>query len=119
MTTPSDAPSEQRRRELTEAYLRTPRQMGVYRIRNTVTGFSHVATSTDLPARFNRHRMELKMGSDRAPGLQAEWNRHGPDAFEFEILDLLEPSDEPGWNPREDLATLEALWRETHGDGAH
>jgi hypothetical protein len=34
----------------------------------------------------------------------------GPDAFAFETLDLLEPSEVPNYDPTEDLEVLEDLW---------
>jgi hypothetical protein len=39
--------------------------------------------------------------------LQRDWNALGPDAFAFEMLDRLEPRDEPGYDPRDDLCAGE------------
>ena len=104
--------SKERRKELVREYKRTPKDMGVYAIRNLKTGKLFVASSRDIRARFNRHRMDLKTNSDRNPALQVDWNSQGAEAFEFEILDLLEPMDDPTYDPAEDLAVLEALWLE-------
>jgi hypothetical protein len=100
------------RKALTRAYKETPRPMGVYRIRNTVTGKSFVASSVDLPAILNRHRAALRLGGHTHRELQKDWNEHGPEAFEFEILDTLTPPDQPGKSAAEDLKALEAMWIE-------
>ena len=46
---------------------------------------------------------------------RAEMIRHGPDAFTFEVLDLLEPDGRPGRDPAADLRALEELWVEELG----
>lgn len=101
---------KQHRKALIAEYKRTPKEMGVYAIRNTVNGKLYVATSRDLKARFNRHRMDLKMGSENVKPLLKDWKTLGESCFEFEVLDRLEPSDEPGYDPTEDLEVLEQIW---------
>lgn len=100
------------RKELIREYKETPKEMGVYRIRNTINNRSYVASSKDLQARFNRHRMDLKMGSESVKALLADWVEYGEEAFVFEVLDTLEPLDKPGYDPKEDLKTLESIWFE-------
>jgi group I intron endonuclease len=100
------------RKELILEYKLAPKTMGVYRIRNAVNNKSYIAVSKDIRARFNRHRMSLKTRSERIKGLQADWIEHGEAVFEFEIVDLLEPLDQPGYDPTEDLKTLLSLWLE-------
>jgi hypothetical protein len=100
------------KKALTREYKETPRPMGVYQVRNTVNGKVLIGTSVDLPSILNRQRGELRLGGHRNRALQQEWNEHGPEAFEFEILDTLPPSDKPGYKPAEDLKALEALWLE-------
>jgi hypothetical protein len=100
------------RKALTRAYKETPRPMGVYRIRNTVNGKSLVASSVDLPAILNRHKAALGFGSHSNKELQKDWNELGPEAFAFEVLDTLTPSDKPGYKPVDDLRALEAMWIE-------
>ncbi len=103
--------NKERKKALVREYKRTPKEMGVYCIRNISSDKCFVAASRDLNARFNRHRLELKMQSDRSsPALQKDWTAHGEDAFEFATLDVLEPSDELGYDPSDDLAVLEQLW---------
>lgn len=106
-----DSSERQRRRDLITAYKRAARAMGVYRITNRITGRSLLASSRDLHARLNRHRMNLRTGSEPNAELQREWNAYGADAFEFEIVDELEPRDDDR-DPTEELDLLEALWLE-------
>lgn len=44
--------------------------------------------------------------------LQTAWDADGQDAFVFELLDTLEPNDDPDYDPREALQTLEDLGAE-------
>lgn len=100
------------RKELKKEYLRTPKEMGVYRIRNTLNNRSYIAASIDIKARFNRHRMSLKTNNESVKALYTEWLEYGEGAFVFEILDRLIPLEKPDYDPTEDLKTLEALWLE-------
>ena len=61
------------RKEIIREYKRTPKEMGVYRIRNTVNEKSYIASSRDIRARFNRHRMNLKTKTESVKTLLAEW----------------------------------------------
>ncbi len=100
------------RKECIRAYKETPRPMGVYRVRNTVTGRWFIGTSVDMPGRLNRTRFELEAGAHKNRELQADWDASGPRVFAFEALDTLKPSDVPGHDPAEDLVMLEAMWAE-------
>ena len=100
------------RKELKQAYLRTPKEMGVYRIRNVKNDRSFVAASRDIKARLNRHRMSLKTNNDSNKALQADWLPYGEDAFIFAVLGVLKPLDRPDYNPSDDLNVLEEMWLE-------
>ena len=101
-----------RRKELIRAYKETPKEIGVYRVRNTVNGKSLVGASRDLRARLNRHLAELKLGIHPNKALMHDWKQMGSDAFAFEALDSIEPPDDARYDPKEDLEVLEALWLE-------
>jgi hypothetical protein len=100
------------KKALTREYKETQRPMGVYQVRNTVNGKVLIGTSVDLPSILNRERAQLRLGGHRNRALQQDWNEHGAEAFEFEILDTLPPSGKPGYKPADDLKALEALWLE-------
>ena len=84
--------------------------MGVCRILNKVNGKCLVESARDVDARLNRHMAEMKMGTHRNKVLQGEWNSHGPEAFAFECVDVLEPREDPAYDPDDDLEELLALW---------
>ncbi len=99
------------RKEAIRAYKESRRPMGVYQVRNTVSGKVYVGTSVDLPSMLNRQRAQLRLGGHADRALQADWNALGDAAFEFSVLDTLEPPDLPAYDPADDLRTLEELWR--------
>jgi hypothetical protein len=100
------------RKALIREYKERPRSMGVYQVRNRVDGRVLVGASVDLPAILNRNRAALRLHSHTNRALQNDWNTLGPDAFAFEVLDTLELPDDRGYDPSDDLRTLEALWME-------
>jgi hypothetical protein len=61
---------------------------------------------------LNRQRFQLEGDLHPDKELQADWNDLGPDAFTFETLDLLKPSDDPGYDSTEDLRALKEMWLE-------
>jgi RimJ/RimL family protein N-acetyltransferase len=100
------------RKALVREYLETPRPAGVYRVLNKASGKSLLGSSPNVPGVVNRQRFQLENGSHPDKELQADWNALGPDAFTFETLDLLKPSDDPGYDSTEDLRTLKTMWLE-------
>lgn len=101
------------RKERTREYKETPRPAGIYRVRNTATGRSLIGATPDLPGMLNRQRFQLEMGSHPDGELQADWNGSGADAFEFEVLDELEPREgEPAGDTAGDLRALKEMWLE-------
>ena len=98
------------RRALKRAYKESRPAMGVYRVRNTVDGRALVGASANVTAMLNRQRAQLGMGVHSNRALQKDWNDLGADAFVFEVLDPLEPPDDPGYDPAEDLRALEEVW---------
>jgi hypothetical protein len=91
-------------------YKETARPMGIYRVRNTANGKWLIGSSVNLPAILNRQRFQLELGSHPNRALQADWKEFGPEAFVFEVLDTLEPSDTLDYNTTEDLQTLTEMW---------
>jgi hypothetical protein len=100
------------RKALIREYKSAPQPAGIYRVRNTTTGKSLIGSSVNLPGMLNRQRFQLEHGSHPDKELQRDWNDLGPDAFRFEILDRLEPPDEPGYDPTADLRVLKEMWLE-------
>ena len=105
------------RKALIREYKETQHPMGVYRVRNTATGQCTIDTSLNLPAMQNRIQAQLRFGAHKDQALQDAWNRIGPEAFEFEILDTISPPDQPDYDPAEDLKTLKEMWIEKAAQG--
>lgn len=86
--------------------------MGVFQIRNKTNGKVFVDSSNNIPGKINRHTFALNADRHASKSLQADWNEHGESAFEFETIEPLEPRDDPGYDYKSDLVTLEELWLE-------
>ncbi len=100
------------RKALVRRYKETPRPAGVFRVLNTETGRVLLGSSTDLPGMLNRQRFQLENNLHPDKELQRDWKELGPAAFTFDVLDVLKPSDDPSYNPSEDLRTLKGMWLE-------
>ncbi len=85
-------------------------EAGIYQIKNTVTGKILLGGTKNLHGPLNRHRFMLVMGSHRNTELQHDFNTYGADAFQFEILDRVKPSDDPAFSVELELARLEREW---------
>jgi hypothetical protein len=106
------AAGSQHQRELTRRYKETMRPIGVYAIRNTVSGRILIGASLDVDGALNRHRFELNLKGHRNRRLLEEWLRDGAAAFRFEVVDTVKPRDDPAFDPAAELAGLLALWTE-------
>ena len=100
------------RKAIIREYKERRRPMGVFQVRNTVTGQVLIGSTTDLPAMLNRQQAQLRLGAHANRRLQADWHDLGPAAFAFEVLDTLAPEDQPGHDAKDDLRVLEAMWLE-------
>lgn len=98
------------RKALRRQYKETARPAGLFAVRNLVDGVLLVGVSVDLPSMLNRQRFQLEMGCHPDKALQADWKRLGADAFNFEVLDRLEPQAGADRDVREDLAALRDMW---------
>ena len=86
--------------------------MGVYQIKNLVNGKIFIGSAKNIPGRINRHKFELKFGSEGIKELLDDYKKYGEENFSFEILDQLKPKDDPLYNYSEDIKVLEELWIE-------
>jgi hypothetical protein len=100
------------RAEIRRAYKETPRQAGVFQVKNLKNGKVLLGSSTNLHGPLNKHRFMLSIGRHDNQALQSDWNQYGRDAFVFEILDAFEPKDEPGFSVEDELTLLEQIWLE-------
>jgi hypothetical protein len=93
-------------------YKESPPPAGIFRVRNVASSTSLIGQTANLPGMLNRLRFQLEMGSHPDKDLQADWNSSGEGAFEFSVLDTLEPSDDPAADLSADLAVLHEEWLE-------
>ena len=100
------------RAELRRRYKETPRQAGLFQVKNTKTGRIFLGSSTNLHGPLNRIRFQLSVGSFDNPSLQNDWNQFGPDVFLFEIVEVVKPSDDPAFCLEDELTLLEQIWLE-------
>lgn len=66
---------------------------GVYVITNKTNGRRYVGQTRAIEARWKQHRKALALGRHHNKNLQRDWRTHGPDAFEFSILERVEGED--------------------------
>lgn len=100
------------RKEMKRQFRETPKEAGVFQIRNTVDGKVLLGSSTNLHGPFNKHRFMLSHRVHDNRQLQADWDRLGADAFAFEVLEVVKPKDDPGFSLADELTLLEQIWLE-------
>lgn len=103
-----------RKAELKAAYKQNAhrlRRMGVYAIRNQLNGKVYLDATTNLDGAIERDRLWLSKGGHLNVSLQHDWNSYGSEAFRFEILEMLKPTDDPRDYPAE-IALLLEIWKE-------
>ncbi|MNT67357.1 hypothetical protein D3C72_2054910 [compost metagenome] len=94
------------------------RTMGVYQIKNQVNGRVFLGASLNLDGTITRDRQWLPRGGHQNHQLQRDWKAFGAEAFTFEILETLTPTDDPRDYAGEVALLLEA-WKaqlEPYGD---
>lgn len=87
------------------------RKMGVYQIKNHANGKVYLASSMNLDGALERERTWLSRGGFLNHHLQAEWKEFGAEAFTFDVLETLTPTDDPRDYAGE-LALLLEVWME-------
>jgi hypothetical protein len=100
------------KKRLKEAYRMTRRPLGVFVIRNLENDKLFLAGGLEIKGIMNRHKFQLEAGGHPNKQLQQDWNRLGAEKFAFEILDQIEPRDDPSFDRRRELAFLEEMWLE-------
>lgn len=61
-------------------------ESGIYEIVNLVNGKRYVGSAVDVPQRWREHRTMLKCTRHHSRHLQASWNKHGGNVFEFRLI---------------------------------
>lgn len=98
-----------RRQVLKMQYKETKPQAGVYQIKNVKNGKVLILSSPNLKT-MNGKKFMLQQGTFPNPVLQKDLEEWGPEAFEFEVLEVLEEKNEPGFQVSDALEKLEEKW---------
>jgi hypothetical protein len=99
------------RNELKRLYKETKTEAGVFQIKNTVNQKVFVDSTRNLKT-MNGQKFMLEMGSHMNQQLQQEWRQYGPDAFVFEVMEVLEIKEDEYIDPKDALKKLEQKWLE-------
>ncbi|MBL6446384.1 GIY-YIG nuclease family protein [Fulvivirga sp. 29W222] len=97
------------KKELKEEYKQMKFPMGVFQIKNLSNDKVLIDNSVDMESKWNRHRMELKLGNHRNKAFQSDWNEYGEDNFVFEVLSELKRGEEENVNYNKELKTLQEM----------
>jgi len=100
------------RQDLKREYRERQRPAGIFQVKNTVNGKVLLGSSLNLEGPLNAHKFMLSTGHHQNKALQKEWDEYGPDAFVFEILEVVEVRDDPNFSLRDELTLLEQIWLE-------
>ncbi|MCB0171181.1 MAG: GIY-YIG nuclease family protein [Anaerolineae bacterium] len=100
------------KKDIKREYKEREKQAGVFQVKNTENGKVLLGSSLNLDGPLNAHKFMLTVGSHRNKVLQQEWNEYGPDAFVFEILEVVKVKDDPNFNLSDELTLLEQIWLE-------
>jgi len=93
-------------------YKQAPRPMGIYQIKNLANGKIYIGRGADLNGKLNSEKFQLKNNMHMNQDLQNDFNALGEGMFSFEVLDRLNPREDPQHDHGADLHMLEALWLE-------
>lgn len=66
-----------------------PSTSGIYKITCITTGKMYVGSAVNLRQRWQNHRWRLRTNRHVNRHLQSAWNKHGEDAFAFEVIELI------------------------------
>ena len=86
--------NRKRLKEIAHEYAHTHRRMGIFQLRNKVTGSYYVNSSMDLDKIWNRLHVQLNTGGFVDRKLQQDWNEYGEETFELIELEEIKPEEE-------------------------
>lgn len=101
-----------RKKELKQQYKETSVEAGVYQIKNTINNKILVGSTKNFKTLNGIKFMLETNGYTTNKELQKEWNQYGKVAFRIDILEKMEKKDDPYFNEKEALLTLEEKWLE-------
>ncbi len=100
------------KKELKKQYKQTPPPMGIYQIKNLKNGKIFVGSSKNIRGKINGSKFQLEQNTHVNKTLQEDYIHYGAHNFSFEVIDYLEPKEDPNYDYTDDLNTLEGMWLE-------
>lgn len=97
------------RKELKKEYKQMKFPMGVFRIKNIINGKEFIGSSPDLNAIWHSQKLQLDMGIHNNSRLQKEWTESGAGNFIYEILEVIEQTDDKV-DYKKEIKILEEIW---------
>lgn len=97
------------RKELKEEYKQIKYKMGVFQIRNVVSGKIFIGSSLDLAAIWHAQKLQLNMGMHQNADLQKDWKEFGPENFSYEILEEIQETDDKPLDYKKEIKVLENM----------
>ena len=65
-------------------------QPGVYKIINTSNGRIYIGSAKEFKDRYRDHIKSLQKGTHHNKFLQNDWNKCGPDVFEYHVVEVVQ-----------------------------
>jgi hypothetical protein len=94
------------------AYREREKPAGIFQVKNSADGKILLGSSLSLEGPLNSHKFMLTIGRHRNVELQKDWNDLGAESFVFEILEVVNVKNDPGFNLSDELMLLEEIWLE-------
>ena len=100
------------RKELQDEYKNRKLSMGVYQIRNMLSGKVYIDHSLNLDTIYNRIKLELNVNRHANGLLQKDWNEFGEENFKYEVLAELKENSSDDATYRKEAKVLCEMFKE-------
>jgi hypothetical protein len=107
MSSRGESDSREWRTEVRRAYRDRVKHAGVFRVLNTTNGRVLLGSGLDLHAPLNRVAFELDTAMCPNPDLRRDLEEYGRNSFVIEVIETVEPRDDPDFDPERELEILE------------
>jgi DNA-binding transcriptional ArsR family regulator len=98
---------------LREGYKLRETTAGIFRVVNNVTGTVFLGSALNLHGPLNRIEFGLNVGSFENQRMQEDFRRYGRENFTFEVVERIEPSQDPDFDVERELTKLEERYAAT------
>lgn len=81
-------------------------QAYIYGIKNIINGQYYIGQTINYKQRIQKHQSDLRLGTHSNHYLQRSYDKHGVDAFEYELIEIVEDYSEIGERERHWISAL-------------